>query len=422
MKLQWLVLTGVLTIVTSGGVQAAAEEFNYDEAKVPQYQLPDPLVGPDGRQIDSAGEWTSRQRGYVMQLVANHVYGQRPDTSDVTMTVTNSSEQANDSMRRKQVTLRLARNGAHVDLHLLAYLPPESDDPVPLFVGLNFNGNHSITTDADVPVTTVWVRDNAKLGYVGNKATEESRGSAQSRWPYREIISRGYGVATIYYGDIDPDFHDGFKNGVHALFADDERTESSWGSISAWAWGLSRAMDYFEQDDDIDHKRVAVMGHSRLGKTSLWAGATDDRFALVVSNNSGCGGAALSRRRFGETVARINTSFPHWFCDNFKQYNNNEDACPVDQHSLIALIAPRPVLICSAVEDRWADPRGEFLSGVAADEVYRLLGTDGMVANEWPGLNTPVMSRVGYHLRPGGHDVKLQDWQVYMDFADKHMR
>lgn len=421
MKLQFLMF-GVLAFGLTGSDRAMAEEFNYDEAKVPKYQLPDPLIGPDGRRIESAGEWSSRQRDYVMQLVANHVYGERPDTSDVTMSVVKSSEQASDSLRRKQVTLRLSRHGAHVDLHLLAYLPPKPDKSVPLFVGLNFNGNHSVTADSDVPVTQSWVRNDKKKGYVDNKASEESRGSAQSRWPYQDIVARGYGVATIYYGDIDPDFHDGFKNGVHALFADDQRTESSWGSISTWAWGLSRAMDYFEQDDDIDHKRVAVMGHSRLGKTSLWAGATDERFALVVSNNSGCGGAALSRRRFGETVARINTSFPHWFCDNFKKYNNNEDACPVDQHTLIALIAPRPVLICSAAEDRWADPRGEFLSGVGADEVYRLLGTDGMVANEWPGLNTPVMSRVGYHLRPGGHDVKLQDWQVYMDFADKHMR
>lgn len=298
---------------------------------------------------------------------------------------------------------------------------PNTDRPVPTFLALNFNGNHTITDDRDVPITTNWVRNDERKGYKNNVASEASRGAAKSRWPYKVITSRGYGLATIYYGDIDPDFHDGFKNGVHVLFGDDQRNSTSWGSVSTWAWGLSRAMDYLEKDPAVDSKRVAVMGHSRLGKTSVWAGATDPRFALVVSNNSGCGGAALSRRRFGETVSRINTSFPHWFCDNFKKYNGKEDELPVDQHTLISLIAPRPVLICSAQDDRWADPRGEFLAGVGASGVYQLLGTDGMVANEWPGVNTPILSRIGYHIRPGKHDVTLQDWNIYMDFSDKHL-
>ena len=409
------VFMSLLLLQLFSSIGTAADEFNYDESRVPSYELPDVLRG-----VGSAADWTSRGRAAVMKQVAETVYGVRPDAT-VSMQALNASTKDDGKILRKQVTLRLSRLGKSIDLHLLAYLPSAAQKPVPTFVGLNFNGNHTITTEPDIPVTENWVRNNQKIGHADHKASEKARGSSASRWPYREITHRGYGVATIYYGDIDPDFHDEFKNGADVLFSDTDRNSASWGSISTWAWGLSRALDYFEQDDDIDEQRVAVMGHSRLGKTSLWAGATDERFALVVSNDSGCGGAALSRRRFGETVERINTSFPHWFCDNFKKYNGREDDLPVDQHTLIALIAPRPVLICSAQDDRWADPKGEFLSGKEADRVYRLLGTDGMAATSWPKVNIPIMSRIGYHMRPGKHDVTLQDWNVYMDFADQHL-
>ncbi|MFO7901334.1 MAG: acetylxylan esterase [Planctomycetota bacterium] len=402
-------------------------QANYDESKVPDYVLPDPLVGSDGRAITDAPSWRTSRRPELLDLFREQMYGHAPGRpGDMSFEQFDHDENAlGGTAIRKQVRVVFSadRDGPAVDV--LIYLPKSVQRPVPTFVGLNFRGNHTVHSDPAIRIPTSWMRNDPENGVTDHRASEQSRGVASSRWAIEKILGRGYALATAYYGDIDPDFDDGFQNGVHPLFYEQGQSEpkdDEWGSIAAWAWGLSRVMDYFETDPEIDHEHVAVMGHSRLGKTALWAGAQDERFGIVISNNSGCGGAALSRRRFGETVKRINTSFPHWFCDNFKQYNDNEDALPIDQHMLIALVAPRPVYVASANEDRWADPRGEFLSVAHAEPVYKLLGTTGFGIDEMPPVNQPVTRRMGYHVRTGGHNVTDFDWRCYMDFADRHFQ
>jgi len=397
---------------------------NYDESRIPSYTLPKALITQSGQAVESAEQWFKIRRPEILELFRTEVYGRAPKTlPDVSWEVLSPPVEVFEGAgTRKEISIRFSRAGKQLEMDLLIYLPKR--EQAPLFLGLNFNGNHSVQSDSAIRLSGNWMRNSSGSGNVNHRATESSRGTAAHRWPVEMILERGYGLATAYYGDIDPDFDDRFRNGIHPLFYDGEKTspaEDEWGSITAWAWGLSRALDYLVTDPGVDPERVAVIGHSRLGKTALWAGAQDRRFALVISNDSGCGGAALSRRRFGETVEQINTAFPHWFCGRFKRYNGKEDELPVDQHLLIALIAPRPVYIASAAEDLWADPKGEFLSALHADPVYRLLGAEGFAVTEMPEVNRPVKSRIGYHIRPGKHGLTRLDWQYYLDFADRYL-
>ena len=410
-------MVGLPTPLLSRPVQA-----NYEESEVPSYELPDPLVCLDGTRVEDAQVWREKRRPEILELFRDQVYGRspRPPRELEFEVLEEGPSELDGKPLRRQVRVQLA---AGVSCDLLMYLPQERTGALPAFLALNFYGNTSVHPDPRIVPSSTWMDESEEFGIVDNRATEATRGVRAYRWEIETIVSRGYAFCTVHYGDIDPDYDDGFENGVHAAFPAEagERPADAWGSISAWAFWLSRVLDYLVQDDEVDATRVALMGHSRLGKTALWAGAQDERFALVISNNSGCAGAALSRREFGETVARINEVFPHWFCRNFHAYGADVSRLPVDQHMLISLMAPRPVYVASASEDLWADPRGEFLSARHAQPIYELLGLSGLPGDEPPPEDESWQGSLGYHRRGGEHDVTALDWEHFLDFADRHL-
>lgn len=420
-------LAVVVVCAIATGTQGQGPKVNYDESKVPEYTLPDPLTFNDGSPVESAAAWGERRRAEVLELFQQHVYGRTPQGHERVHAVQQPSdpEALGGLATRKEVLLHVGPDGDGEELNLLVYVPNDASWPVPVIVGLNFHGNHTIHTDPGISLASSWIRNREQYHITDNKASEALRGTRASQWAIDRIIERGYALATVYYGDIDPDRPGYWSDGIHPLFYRKEQTQpesNEWGSIGAWAWGLSRVADYIETDADLDEDRMVLFGHSRLGKTSLWAGAQDQRFAVVISNNSGCGGAALSRRAYGETVEMINNRFPHWFNDEFTRYNGNEGDIPVDQHMLITLIAPRPVYVASAEDDKWSDPKGEFLSAKHASTVYELLGLGGLSADDMPGIHRPVSDgSVGYHIRAGKHGVTEYDWERFMDFADRHL-
>ena len=412
----------------------AQSPVNYDETKVPTFELTNPLKTSDGKIVDSEKMWREVRRPELLKLFEKEMFGEsqwwgkskssfnivpRPITTDNP----GNTSVYNGKGIRYQWHLWLIKDGEEWSencpkIDVLIYIPAKVHGKVPAFLGLNFQGNHTVDDDPGIALGKVW-KDKQLV-----PAAEEERGNQKSRWCIEKILDRGYAVITAYYQDIEPDFDGGSKYGLRQLF--DEKGEPGDGNaIATWALGvhLMRVFVCAEFGETIDADKIIVHGHSRLGKTALWAGALDERFAMVISNNSGCGGAALSRREYGETVQRINTAFPHWFCGNFKKYNLDVNLLPFDQHELIALIAPRPVYIASAAEDQWADPKGEFLSGLHADPVYRLLGTDGIASvTEMPDIHQPVGGTIGYHIRSGKHDVTEYDWEQFLNFADKHFK
>ena len=381
-------------------------------------EIPDPLTLADGSKVRDAKTWNEKRRPELMALFEDQVYGKTPSTEIPLRTseVLTDPRALGGKAIRKQVTLYFTLQNDGPQMHLLIYLPPKPAGRVPVFLGLNFDGNQSVAKDRGILENDIWLKDRSSGKWTRLPPDDRNLGDDAASWQVEKILSHGFGLVTAYYFDLEPDFAGGLKDGVRPMFADGDQ----WSALGAWAWGLSRAVDYLRTDRNIDFDRIGVIGHSRLGKAALWAAAQDPRFALVISNESGKGGASLLKRAQGETIDHLNSAFPHWFGPNYKQYTGHPERLPVDGNELLALIAPRPLYVASAEGDAASDPKGEFLSAVNVGRVYELFGKKGLGTAQMPPPNQPIMHDVGYHIRAGKHDVTEYDWDQYLAFAELH--
>jgi hypothetical protein len=378
----------------------------------------------NGKRVTTKGQWFQQRRPELKALFQHYMYGSMPPAPrKIASKVERTDRQAlAGKATLKEVTISFGPARAP-KIHLLLVIPNRGRGPdgtAPVFLGLNFHGNHTLLKDPAIRLPTAWVPKGTP-GSKDNRATAAGRGKEVNVWAIEQSIDRGYAVATFYCGDIDPDRPD--VRGVQPFYYKKGQTRPGphdWGTIAAWAWGLMRAVDYLQTDKDIDRKRIAVVGHSRLGKTALLAAAFDERIALAVPLQAGCGGTAPSRGKVGESVKQINDRFPHWFDATFKEFNDKPDRLPFDQNCLVALVAPRPVMFANATEDQWANPSGQFEVLKAAAPVYRFLGAGGLEAKRMPKPGKLIASRLGYYIRPGKHSMTRGDWKLFLDFADKH--
>ena len=413
-------------ILTASGEDPALP----DPAALPAKQaLLDALVSFSGKPVATREAWQAERAPELRRLVQNYEYGFFPPAAKVVAKIEREDKSALGGLATlREITLTLERP-ADAQIHLLLVVPNQRTKPVPVFLGLNFNGNHALVADPLVRIPEGWKPKN-------NEPVEKTRGSEIDKWALDQAVARGYAVATFWNGDVVPDDKDAAEKMLGKLRppGHEERQAADCATIAAWAWCLHRAVDYLVTDPALDAKRIALVGHSRNGKTALLAAAFDERVALVVPSQAGCGGSAPCRvapelsaegpngRAIVETVRRINTSFPHWFCGNFKAFNEEPARLPFDQHALIALCAPRPVLLSNATEDLWANPAGQFEMLRAANPVYRLVAGDGLGAAEMPEVGKLLASRLGYYIRPGKHSMTREDWAVWLDYADKWLR
>ena len=384
-----------LTLIFGLGHFITAQQLaNYEESKVPDLVLPDLFVSYQGQIIQSDQEWEKIRRQEIIQSFADQMYGQLPIDYDElwlepSIPLLNPYKEYADY---KLINMRISRNGSSQSIPLHIFTPTRERGPFPVILLISHRQVDKLIAD-----------------------TEDQFFSIQ------QIVSRGYAAAVFDVEFVSPDDKERYDDGIlKSLYPEQLEMPNGMRGLSAWAWGAMRAMDFFEKDPLIDHTKAAVVGHSRGGKAALWCGANDTRWAITYSNESGCGGAALSRRKFGETVERINTAFPYWFTDNFDTYNGNEESLPFDQHQLLATIAPRAVYIASAMEDLWADPKGEYLSLKLASRVYTQVYDMKTDLPDHYDFTPHSLHQgpLGYHLREGKHNLTSIDWENFLDFAD----
>ena len=371
--------------------------------------LPDLLLMFDGNtRISEPEQWSSLRRPELQRLFQHYMYGFAPGPAPVKHRTNLIDDQAFDGAATISEVHITVGERKTVDIVLLLATPNDVAGPIPVILQLNKCGNQSVTTHPSVPVSTSWVSPTCD-------GPNQNRAYRAHRFQLEHVVKSGYAVATFHESDVDPDKPD-FTDGVHAVFPTQVAEEIRWGTIAAWSWGLRRAIDYLQENPKIDNNRIVIFGHSRRGKTSLFTAALDERVNLVVSHQSGTGGAALSRSYAGESVKQINDRFPHWFNDVFPMFNEREDRLPIDQHELIALVAPRSAFISNAEDDLWADPEGTYRAVVAADAAWELLGKGGF---DQPGPGqTNYSAELAYFVRPGKHDVTLEDWMAIIKYAD----
>ncbi len=395
---------------------------NYDESQIPPYTLPDLLTLENGQKITDAKSWTEKRRPELLEAIAALQYGKTPPAPETIEydVLENQGEAFNGKAIRKQVRIYLTENSKDHPMDLLIYLPKNASKPTPVFFTISFTANNQTVDDPEVRIGEIWNRDGQKV-----KADEPSRFRPTN---VEQFIDEGYGFATVYYGDIDPDFKGGFEHGIRKEFLKSGETQpknDEWGTISAWSWGLSRAMDYFEKDAQIDEDRIALMGVSRLGKTVLWTGIRDTRFKMIVASCSGEGGAALARRDYGENIKHMSDSsrYGYQFATNYHEYSTHVEDFPFDAHSLVAMIAPRPLLLQTGNTDYWSDPKGEFLAAQEASKVYELFGENGPEDNEMPsaGDTSLTENKLGYFMHDGGHGTIPTDYPVFIQFIKRFL-